>query len=88
MRDAKPLAGLPDATTRARAVHLQAKPAMFAPRRGSRFADGAFTPGCPTSRTEPGEDRRSGRLGCGDLIVSRLGIRPAEGDIAYAPIPP
>ena len=87
MRDAKPLAGPPDAAAKARAKPAGGMFAAVAPRRVV-FVDGAFTPELSDlAGLEPGLKIASlaRALASGDPIVSRLGDPgPAEGDIAYA----
>jgi Fe-S cluster assembly protein SufD len=87
MRDAKPLAGPPDAAAKARAAGRANMFAAVAPRR-ILFVDGAFTPELSDlAGLEPGLKIASlaQALGRGDEIVSRLGdAGPAEGDVAYA----
>jgi Fe-S cluster assembly protein SufD len=87
MRDAKPLAGAPDAAAKVRVAGQTRMFAAVAPRR-IVFVDGAFAPELSDfAGLEPGLKIRSlaDALGRGDAIVSRLGNGgPAEGDVAYA----
>jgi Fe-S cluster assembly protein SufD len=87
MRDAKPLAGPPDAAAKAR---VAGQTSMFAPVGPRRivFVDGAFVPELSDlAGLEAGLKIGSlvQALGRGDALVSRLGdVGPAEGDVTYA----
>jgi Fe-S cluster assembly protein SufD len=87
MRDAKPLAGPPDAAAKARVAGQTSMFAAVAPRR-IVFVDGSFAPEMSDlAGLEPGLKIASlaDALGRGDAIVLRLGdAGPAEGDVAYA----
>ena len=88
MRDAKPLAGAPDAAAKARAKSAGSMFAAIGARR-IVFVDGAFVPELSDlAGLEPGLKIVSlaEALGRGSPdIVARLGTAgPAEGDVAYA----
>ena len=86
MRDAKPLAAPPDAAAKARAGSAGAVLAGIDARR-IVFVDGMLVPELSDLAPEPGLKISSlaAALGRGDAAtIARLGVGPAEGDVAYA----
>jgi Fe-S cluster assembly protein SufD len=86
MRDAKPLAPPPDATAKARARSAGGILAALDARR-IVFVDGMLAPELSDLAPEPGLKISSlaAALGAGGAeTIARLGVGPAEGDVAYA----
>ena len=85
MRDAKPLAAPPDAAAKERGRSAGAVLAGIDARR-IVFVDGVLVPELSDLAPEPGLQISSlaAALGRGDAATARLGVGPAEGDVAYA----
>jgi Fe-S cluster assembly protein SufD len=85
MRDAKPLAAPPDATAKERGRSAGAVLAGIDARR-IVFVDGMLVPELSDLAPEPGLQISSlaAALSRGDAVTARLGVGPAEGDVAYA----
>jgi Fe-S cluster assembly protein SufD len=85
MRDAKPLAAPPDATAKERGRSAGAVLAGIDARR-IVFVDGVLVPELSDLALEPGLQISSlaAALSRGDAVTARLGVGPAEGDVAYA----
>ena len=86
MRDAKPLAAPPDAAAKARSGAAGGVLAGLDVRR-IVFVDGMLVPEFSDLAPEPGLRISSlaAALGRGDAaLIARLGVGPAEGDVAYA----
>jgi Fe-S cluster assembly protein SufD len=86
MRDAKPLAAPPEASAKARARSAGGVLAALDARR-IVFVDGMLAPELSDLTPEPGLKISSlaAVLGAGETeTIARLGIGPAEGDVAYS----